>query len=1208
MNQIEQQKTESLQQESKSNAESEVVASTPKDTLSELLEKASSDSISQVEAIKNPKETKEMITGFMENFNEDDIKTLDKSGVEELSSVRSYSLKTIRHALSGFTTNNEISQSIYEKALPFLSEKSSNKNNYIDFFSIFKDLENSKDVSEAERKELYDAFEKYNYIRQRAIEKRGLEGASLKWKNSYDQMREAGAFSLKSLEAMFWEWNDSFQVVFKRELERIDEVLKYSSARKAADAMSKSENQDDVQDSLGLSASDRFEYGPYLSLVKPDKLGIITILELMKLSSTGGVQMGMKTAKAVLSVGKAVEMEYRVSKASKREENILGKSGVEQLTNVSSEVNEEIKGKGINAQISWPSHIRAKIGSLLIALLINVAKVTVKGIDPITKAAVKGKAPAFYHTYQYQNGTRLGVLKLHNSLSKYVSGDTPSNILHPQLLPMLVKPIPWTSYKTGGYLYSTNTVMRIKDAPEQMAYLKQASDNGHLTAVYDGLNVLGNTPWTVNTDVFNVITKVWNQNKEFLEIPRDPGELVLPPAPPKGADPQEIRNYRRECRRIHNEHSTSYSQRCDINYKLEIARAYLGERFYFPHNMDFRGRAYPLSPHLNHLGNDLSRSLLKFWNGRKLGSAGLRWLKIHTANVFGYDKFSFEEREQFINEHLEEIRDSALHPLDGKGWWQEGSDPWQTLAACIELNSALSCENPEEFVSHLPVHQDGTCNGLQHYAALGGDVEGARQVNLAPSDRPQDVYAKVLEIVQRLVNQDAEKGDPIAVLLKDQLARKVIKQTVMTTVYGVTFIGARAQIASQLKDKEGVSKENIFSCSIYITKKVFQAVRELFEGAHLIQDWLGDSATKIAKSIRLDIDSSNKKNGNRPDFMSSVIWTTPLGLPIVQPYRQLRKVQVTTKLQTVVLTDPYALRGVNARKQKTAFPPNYVHSLDASHMLLSASECGRQNLDFASVHDSYWTHAADIDKMNKILRDAFIELHQVDLVSQLKNEFEQRYGHMLEYVEIPRNSKVAQEVIEARQKLSAQLHAQQQAELEEAAANGKKLTTKAKKLRSKKSGLTFEEEIAIERRRLELLASDVPSEVEEGRAMVTPFSIIEKLSDEELKSLINQSQENKVKKQKPLNIKSSEHEGSGYDAQDIASQLEIDEDAEEAIDEIDDIDEESSTSTKATTIPTLDDSKKGTNLGVFVRLKIDPVPPKGDFDVRDLVKSKYFFC
>lgn len=48
--------------------------------------------------------------------------------------------------------------------------------------------------------------------------------------------------------------------------------------------------------------------------------------------------------------------------------------------------------------------------------------------------------------------------------------------------------------------------------------------------------------------------------------------------------------------------------------------------------------------------------------------------------------------------------------------------------------------NPSTYMSHLPVHMDGSCNGLQHYAALGRDEAGGKAVNLLPSDKPQDVY------------------------------------------------------------------------------------------------------------------------------------------------------------------------------------------------------------------------------------------------------------------------------------------------------------------------------------------------------------------------------------------------------------------------------------------------------------------------------------
>ena len=57
---------------------------------------------------------------------------------------------------------------------------------------------------------------------------------------------------------------------------------------------------------------------------------------------------------------------------------------------------------------------------------------------------------------------------------------------------------------------------------------------------------------------------------------------------------------------------------------------------------------------------------------------------------------------------------------------------------CIfQLAAAVRSGLPEEYVSQLPIHQDGSCNGLQHYAALGRDEIGAISVNLAPSKAPQ---------------------------------------------------------------------------------------------------------------------------------------------------------------------------------------------------------------------------------------------------------------------------------------------------------------------------------------------------------------------------------------------------------------------------------------------------------------------------------------
>ena len=131
------------------------------------------------------------------------------------------------------------------------------------------------------------------------------------------------------------------------------------------------------------------------------------------------------------------------------------------------------------------------------------------------------------------------------------------------------------------------------------------------------------------------------------------------------------------------------------------------EGFYYPHNVDFRGRAYPMPPHLNHLGSDLCRGVLEFAEGRPLGSPGLRWLKIHLANLYagGVDKLSYEGRLAFTESHLDDIFDSADRPLEGNRWWLQAEDPFQCLAVCINLTEALRSPSPETVLSHIPIHQ-----------------------------------------------------------------------------------------------------------------------------------------------------------------------------------------------------------------------------------------------------------------------------------------------------------------------------------------------------------------------------------------------------------------------------------------------------------------------------------------------------------------------
>jgi len=323
-----------------------------------------------------------------------------------------------------------------------------------------------------------------------------------------------------------------------------------------------------------------------------------------------------------------------------------------------------------------------------------------------------------------------------------------------------------------------------------------------------------------------------------------------------------------------------------------------------------------------------------------------------------------------------EIEQAADNPVENCHWWAERENPWQCLATCKELVSALRTDDPTSYVGHVPVHQDGSCNGLQHYAALGGDTFGAKSVNLLPAAKPQDVYSEVADLVQERLERDAENGSELAKKLVGKVGRKIVKRPVMTTVYGVTFVGARRQVQGEMKDLGTVSDDDLAEASYYITKLLFESMENMFHGARNIMSWLRTCAQLICKEG------------------DSVMWTTPLGLPVVQPYRRPGRMMVRTVVQSVLLASTHDGLPVNSKRQQSAFPPNYVHSLDSTHMLMTTKTCAQANITFGSVHDSYWTHPCSVPVMNEILREEFIKLHSSPLLEELLQSFQAKYPHI----------------------------------------------------------------------------------------------------------------------------------------------------------------------------------------------------------------------
>jgi DNA-directed RNA polymerase len=206
-------------------------------------------------------------------------------------------------------------------------------------------------------------------------------------------------------------------------------------------------------------------------------------------------------------------------------------------------------------------------------MLLHCAKQPVTTVRSDTGKRVTQYHPAFYHSYDYAKGKKLGVIRAHEDVMKRLGNDFLPGGIVGRVLPMLVPPRPWLAWDDGAYFYTQSRVVRTGDSREQEIYVRAASARGDLENVFEGLDVLGQTAWRINKNVFDVVLKVWNTGEEFADIPPAVSGLDYPPEPAPSADPSIRTKWMQEVREMKLQEKNNHSQRCDINFKVEIARA-----------------------------------------------------------------------------------------------------------------------------------------------------------------------------------------------------------------------------------------------------------------------------------------------------------------------------------------------------------------------------------------------------------------------------------------------------------------------------------------------------------------------------------------------------------------------------------------------------------------------------------------------------------
>lgn len=114
--------------------------------------------------------------------------------------------------------------------------------------------------------------------------------------------------------------------------------------------------------------------------------------------------------------------------------------------------------------------------------------------------------------------------------------------------------------------------MRFKESVEQEKYLREAINGGRIELVMEGLNVLGRTPWKINKQVFDVVLDVWNTGKRLGKIPPAVYDHPEPEPPTEDSDLNTRSVYIQKRKAYEQAIANNHSDRCSVNYKIEIAR------------------------------------------------------------------------------------------------------------------------------------------------------------------------------------------------------------------------------------------------------------------------------------------------------------------------------------------------------------------------------------------------------------------------------------------------------------------------------------------------------------------------------------------------------------------------------------------------------------------------------------------------------------
>lgn len=540
----------------------------------------------------------------------------------------------------------------------------------------------------------------------------------------------------------------------------------------------------------------------------------------------------------------------------------------------------------------------------------------------------------------------------------------------PMALPCIEPPKDWVTPNEGGY----HTEAMRRQSPccvRGRAFIDDETDVP--PSSLKALNRLQRDQWYINGKILDAVDIV-SQHFDVGEV-LSQAEFPKPERPEwleddmtkdqmHGGQLAEFSCWKAQVRDWHTQIKIRGVQWGRYYEALRVARKFRGYPIYFVYQFDYRGRMYAMTRGVSPQGSDLQKALLMAGNGGKIDTpAAQMYFKLAASSRFGNDKGTPKERIQWVDDNHELFIAVATDPVSNRQW-TEADCPFQFLAWCMEYEEWR--RNPHQFITRLPLGQDGSCNGLQHFSAMLRDQAGGVATNLVYSERKQDIYSLVAARTAELVAQAPDDDSAIAQRWKKHtLSRSLVKRSVMTLPYGSTRFSCSEFILKEyLKTGQApeFTTDEYNRAANWLSYKVWKAIADVVVKAPEAMEWLQNASDELILAGH-----------------ERITWVAPSGFVVRQIYNKVESTQINTRLLgNVRIRLKVGSVGAEADKRghRNGVAPNFVHSCDAAHMSLlinAAEDAGLGHLAF--IHDDYGALASDVAKLHELIRETFIKMY-----------------------------------------------------------------------------------------------------------------------------------------------------------------------------------------------------------------------------------------